>query len=541
MPFRRPEISSLTLAILVALWLIFAVNPVFWGNVRDSFGDHTGGMIAFSLGIAFLFIVVMISVSVKYVTKPVYIFLILAAGASTWFMQRFGAVIDTDMIRNAAETTTSEAGHLMTPAFLFHLLVFAILPAAAVAFVRIRHLPFPKKLRQNLTVIIPLLVATGALAVWQNSAIAAAVRNHRIMIKTLNPVTPVASAVKFAIRSNQEKNIIAAPLDPDATLGQQVAEAGKPVVLVFVAGETARASDFSLGGYERETTPELAKRGVSYFSNVTSCGTSTAISIPCMFSVLTQSDYSHEGALATENVLDIMQHAGLRVEWWENNAGDKQVATRVPLRNFSAENDPAFCVAMECHDTVMLEPFEQWLRSLTGNAVLVIHQMGSHGPAYFARYTDEDRKFTPDCRTAELADCTADEIRNAYDNTIVATDRFIASLIDRLKAHEDRISPALIYVSDHGESLGEAGLYLHGAPWFIAPSEQTHVPMLFWSAASYDTATGLDRSCLDGTLATELSHDNIFHTILGTMEVQARHYDPALDFTSACRKNRSGS
>ena len=535
MKLVRPSIGSLPLSLLVAVWIIFVVNDVFWANTVRAFGEHRYPLIAFAIGMSALLTALSISVTVKYLTKPIYIIALFSAASAAWFMQKFGVIIDTDMIRNAAQTTTAEAGHLMTPAFYRHMALYAVLPSLLIALVRIDHRSIGAKLKWNMAFITPLLLLALVMTLWQFSGIASTLRNNRIIIATLNPITPIFSAVEFAVAEDKTRDIVAQPLDPDAKPGPRIAGADKPVVTIIVAGETARARNFSLGGYERKTNPELEKRDVVYFRNTSACGTSTAISIPCMFSLLTRSGYSHEGGLAQENVLDVLKHAGNDVTWWENNTGDKGVGSRITMRNFSAENDPRFCLNNECRDQVMIEALEPWLDAVQGNATLVLHQLGSHGPAYYARYTEEERLFKPDCRTAEFAACTSQEIINAYDNTIVATDRMLAQVIDLLEARSDRLASAMIYMSDHGESLGEKGLYLHGMPYMLAPSEQTHIPFIMWLSDSYSEIFGVTNACLEGRVDETLSHDNMFHTVLGLMDVNAKHYDPALDVTSGCR------
>lgn len=539
MKFYRPSVGSVTLALIVSAWIILVVNKVFWLRTIEAFGDHRQALIAFSVGISALLIALCISVTVKYVTKPVYILAIVSAAAATWFMEKYGVIIDTDMIRNAAETTNAEAGHLMTPAFFRHLLIYAVLPSLLIMIIRIRHRTFGAKLKWNLAVIMPMLLLALSMALWQYPAIASTMRNNRIIIKTLNPISPIISMVKFAVNEDLNKTIVAAPLDPDAEQGTAMRKAGKPVVTIIVAGETARAQDFSLGGYDRNTNPELEKRDIVFYRNTASCGTATAVSIPCMFSELDRADYSHDKGLAQENLLDVLAHAGVSVEWWENNTGDKGVASRTKLRNFSIENDPRYCVNTECRDHVMVNALGPWLDSIKGNATLVLHQLGSHGPAYYQRYSEQERLFQPDCRTAEFADCTEAEIRNAYDNTIVATDRMLAQIIDLLASRSDRIASSMIYMSDHGESLGEKGLYLHGMPYLFAPEEQTHVPFVMWLSQSYSNLFGTTTQCLESHATDPTSHDNLFHTVLGLMDVKAAHYDPALDVTAECRATSS--
>lgn len=539
MKLSRPSVGSVTLSLLVAAWIIFVVNRVFWARTIAAFGEHQLALIAFSIGISALLIALSISVTVKYITKPVYILALFSAAAATWFMEKFGVIIDVDMIRNAAQTTSAEAGHLMSPAFFLHMLVYAVLPSLLIATVRIQHRTFGAKLKWNMAFITPLLLLAMAMTFWQYPAIASTMRNNRLIIKTLNPVLPIASAVRYAVSEDKNRSIVAQPLDRDAKSGPMIAKADKPVVTIIVAGETARAQNFSLGGYERKTNPELEKRDIVYFSNTSSCGTATAVSLPCMFSLLGHANYSHEAALAQENLLDVLASGGNQVEWWENNTGTKGVADRVATRDFSIENDPRFCVRSECLDQDMVEALGPWLDKLTGNATLVMHQLGSHGPAYYQRYSEAERLFRPDCRTADFADCTSEEIINAYDNTIVATDHMLAQIIDLLAARSDHLASAMVYISDHGESLGEKGLYLHGMPYLFAPSEQTHVPFLMWFSKSYSNLFGVSTNCLANQEQEPVSQDNLFHTVLGLMDVDAAHYDPSLDVTAECRATSS--
>ncbi|MDP2122523.1 MAG: phosphoethanolamine--lipid A transferase [Hoeflea sp.] len=535
MKLMRPSLGSTPLALCVTAWIVLLLNTVFWTRTIEAFGDHGMALVAFAIGMSALLAALFVSVTLKYATKPIFILALVSAAAAAWFMNRFGIVIDADMIGNAAQTTPAEAGHLLTPAFVRHMLIYAVLPSLLVAIVRIVHRPFGAKVKHNLALIIPLLLLALIMALWQYPAIASTMRNNRIIIKTLNPVMPVAAAVKFAFRHDRENKIVAMPLDPDAKLGRTAATAGKPVVTIIVAGETARAQNFSLGGYGRKTNPELERRNIVFFRHSTSCGTATAVSLPCMFSLLGRSSYSTEKGLAQENLLDVLVHAGVSVEWWENNTGEKGVARRVSLRNFSVENDPRFCINAECRDEVMIEALGPWLDSIKGNTTLVLHQLGSHGPAYYARYSEQERVFRPDCRTAEFADCTTEEIGNAYDNTIIATDRMLAQIIDLLAARSDRLVSSMIYMSDHGESLGEKGLYLHGMPYLFAPEEQTHVPFVLWVSESYSRLFGVSTACLAAQADDPVSHDNLFHTALGLMDVEAAHYDPALDVTARCR------
>ncbi len=533
--FFRPEIGSVTLCLLTTAYLLIVTNRTFWSKAFGYFAADRFGFTIFVIGIAAASMGVVTFFSAKYITKPFLIFFVIAASAASWFTDSFGVIVDKEMIRNAAVSTGAEAGHLVTPRFAMHILLTGIIPSLLIFWVRIRHRPILKKLAHNTAVILACAAVFAAIGIGDYRTFAGVGRAHKDLLDTLNPFVPITSALRFAISSGQDANIVAQPLGTDA---HRVNTAGttKPRVLIVVAGETARAQDFSLGGYERDTNPELAKQNVVYFPNTSSCGTATAISIPCLFSVYPRTAYTHRKALETENVLDVLGHANVSVSWLDNDTGSYHVTDRVPYQFLPDTADPRFCKDGECLDAILLDKMDAWLDQVTGDSVLVLHQLGSHGPAYYARYPEEYRRFKPDCRANDFGSCSPEEIRNAYDNTILYTDHIVSAVIDKMKQRADKMAASVVYFSDHGESLGENGLYLHGTPYVVAPIQQTHVPFAVWLSDDLQASAGYDTACLAANANKPTSHDNIFHSVLGLMDVSTKVYDPALDVFSGCRK-----
>jgi lipid A ethanolaminephosphotransferase len=368
---------------------------------------------------------------------------------------------------------------------------------------------------------------------------ASVLRERKDFLASYQPGAPIVSTFRYAAMMSKTLNTIAAPIGEDATKGVSYARATKPVLTLLVVGETARAQNFGLNGYGHETTPELAKLPIVNFEEVSSCGTSTAVSLPCMFSKLPRKDYSFEKGKAQQNLLDVLAHAGLKVEWWDNNTGHKGLADRIEARSF-AGNEGEHCREGECDDGAFLPALRAYADNITEDTVLVLHQIGSHGPSYFMRYPPEAEKFAPACQTPELKSCSPEEVLNAYDNTIAYTDKTLAETINFLQAQES-LSTAMLYISDHGESLGEGGLYLHGAPYFLAPKEQTHVPMILWMSDSFAAQFGHNTGCLVDSRATPLSHDNLFHSALGMLDIETQVYDEALDLFAPCAANKEQS
>jgi lipid A ethanolaminephosphotransferase len=184
----------------------------------------------------------------------------------------------------------------------------------------------------------------------------------------------------------------------------------------------------------------------------------------------------------------------------------------------------------------MLNDLAARLRDLTHDTVIVFHQIGSHGPAYSERYPAAFEYFKPACRSNELQHCSKEEVINAYDNTIAYTDHVLSRQIDILRKAADHVDSMLIYASDHGESLGEQGVYLHGMPYSFAPKAQKDVPMLVWASPGYTQRARLDLDCQRALADRTVSHDFLYHTILGAAETRDKVYDSRLDLLAACRR-----
>ena len=330
---------------------------------------------------------------------------------------------------------------------------------------------------------------------------------------------------------------IVEPFGTDAKRGLSWTTPTRRSVTVLVIGETARAANFSLNGYARETNPQLGKvPGLINFPRVMSCGTATAQSVPCRFSGAGRANTSSDISLRREGLLHMLQRAGFEVTWRENQAGCKGVCKNIPTEVTTDAKLIPFYNNGESNDAILLQGLEEKIANATGDSVIVLHMMGSHGPAYYKRYPAEFEKFTPVCASSQFSRCTSEEIINAYDNTIAYTDHVLAELAGALQRLDAKGHPAsMIYVSDHGESLGEKNIYLHGMPYAIAPEAQKHVPMVMWLSPAFQTTFGLDTGCLAGHAKGEFSHDNFFHSVLGLLDIATSTYDTALDIFAPCR------
>ena len=476
--------------------------------------------------------------------RPLASVLVLVTAFNSYFMWQFSAVIDSTMLANVLHTDVHEVRDLLS----WRLLASVVLIAGPALWWVWRKPMGPRPAlthvwRNALGAVVGLgLVAGSALAGYQGlSSLMRNQKDVRFMISPLNSVYAagvlVAQQVPRQVRALQ-------PVGEDAQLGNSYATQQRGPLLMLVVGETARAQNWQLNGYARPTTPKLAQRlaqgELVNFSNVSSCGTNTQVSVPCMFSPLTR-DQGGNQMPEHQNLLDVLQRAGLAVLWLDNQSGCKGVCDRVPNVDTRTLQLPGLCGDGECADTAMLDGLDARIEALdpvrrAKGVVLVMHQMGSHGPAYFKRRPADLKPFQPECASATLSDCAADQLVNAYDHPPVQPDAFLDQSLQWLQARAERGAndTGLIYMSDHGESLGENGLYLHGVPYALAPEQQTRVPMVSWLSPGLQTRTGVAPNCLRERSDQALSHDNLFHTVLGLMDVKSKVYEPALDAFAPC-------
>ena len=530
---ERPVLSPLTLNVLIATYLMALTNSTFWGHLFRIFDGRTVTALVFAAAVWALMLLVLSLLAVGRAQKAVLAALLIIAAVTSYYVDVLGVVVDRDMIQNAMTTTMAESKHLITLGFAVHVVLYGVVPAALVFVPRLRARTFWRGLGVWGMVTAGSAALVVGLLFTNLKAYSTVLRADKELMGSVQPLAPLSATLRYAKMMVKSSEIVLQPTGTDARPGAFLAQAQKPVLMVIVAGETARAANWSLGGYARETNPELAKRDIVYFPQASSCGTATATSLPCMLSPLTRDEYSYEGGLGNENLLDVLVRAGFKAEWWDNNTGDKSVGARIPVHMMTAEDGAEFCDP-ECIDAVFLSRLQKTADTMTENTVIVLHQIGSHGPSYWLRYPADREVFAPACKTPELTECSTEEIVNAYDNTIAYTDWFLAQVIDMLDAQE-RVIPAMFYVSDHGESLGEGGLYLHGTPYFMAPETQTHVPMVIWTADRFGTALGLDGGCLAGRKDEVVSHDNMFSTVLGLVDVETSARNAALDLAGVCR------
>ena len=513
------------LVVSVALFLVMFGNISFFKNVAEIYPPSLGNIAllgSVAVALASFITLVLSLVTFKKATKPVLILILLVSSLTSYFMDSYNAVIDATMVQNIMQTDVNESLDLFTFKLVWYFLLLGLLPSVVIYKIPVQQTSLQAELVSKLKVVAVSIFIILAIILAFSKFYSSLLREHKSLRLYTNPTYYVYSIGKYLNETSQSGGKVLHAIGTDAKI--PATDIDKELV-ILVVGEAARADRFSLNGYSRETNPLVKKEEVVSFSNMRSCGTSTAVSVPCMFSIFGKDNYSDSKAKSTQNLIHVLQHAGVNVLWRDNNSDSKGVAVGVPYQDFKTPANNPVC-DIECRDEGMLSGLQEYIAGKKdGDILIVLHQMGNHGPAYYKRYPPAFERFTPVCKSNQLETCSREEISNAYDNAILYTDYFLSKVIALLKQNSAQFETVMIYMSDHGESLGEKGLYLHGMPYFMAPDEQTHVGSVMWFGENYH----VDRNAVKAKSGNEYSQDNLFHTMLGLFEVGTSVYDVKKD------------
>ncbi|MBV2235401.1 MAG: phosphoethanolamine--lipid A transferase [Sterolibacterium sp.] len=529
------------LLLLSVMFIMLSLNGPFWQALLAGRSWQAWATWRFTLAsfvaLSALHYLVIGLLATHLLLRPLLAVLFVAAMLANYHIRRYGIVIDPSMLRNVMQTDWQEVRELLNPDLLLFM-ALAIVPLAWLW--RVRLVVRPRReavLIRSVSLLLALVVGVAALLLCFQD-FGSAMRSHKALRYQLTPGNVIWSLAKLTAGTAHAQ--AAAPLAPVRRLPEPAGAPRKPLLLVMVVGETLRAANFGLNGYTRMTTPELARLKVINFPRVTACGTSTAVSLPCMFSAAGRADYDEAQIHSQESLLQLLARAGYRVSWLDNQSGCKGVCAGLEFVDLGQRHDPGLCADGHCQDEILLTGLQEQLQQDAGDRVLpdrvvVLHQIGNHGPAYHRRYPVAFAHYLPACTADDLGKCTRQEIVNAYDNAVRYTDHVLASLIAFLQTQAAERDVALLYVSDHGESLGEYGLFLHGMPQAIAPREQREVPMLWWLPPATAQRLQLDATCLQNLTAGNYSHDNLYSSLLDLLEVETVGYRRERSLLAGCR------
>lgn len=535
---KPPRAAALTLLSIlgVALFIALADNGTFLGSVLAATvgDDHRWAIVVSMFLLLVTTVVMLLSFFVGNKTfKIAAASLLMVSAATAYFMNNYGVIFDLSMIRNIAETDAREASPLMTATFLMHIAAFGVAPAVLVSLVPLRGIGWRREVAVRSAGVVFLGLLLGVTLYANYGPLSFFAHQNHVLRMQINPAYPLYSLYEYLTRADDKPPEVREPLEaarqsPDASR--------KRTLFVFVMGETARADRFSLNHYERDTNRFTRRLEVVNFPNVASCGTSTADSVPCIFSRFDRGGFSHAKFAVNESLYQTLNRLGIETLWRDNNTGCKEICDPGTYEDLAGADDPSLCHDNVCVDEILLRDFASLTEDASRDHFIVLHQRASHGPAYYVDTPPAFKEWVPECDTPSLQNCDGASINNAYDNTILYTDYFLSRVIGLLQEGSQRYETAMLYVSDHGESLGEKGLYLHGLPYAFAPDEQKRVPMIFWASSEFYANREIDEQCIRSVADRETSHAAIFHSILSMFEIDSPVYDSKLDLFAACRR-----
>jgi len=431
----------------------------------------------------------------RKVGKWLLVLFFIINAVAVYFINTYSVIIDKSMIGNVLNTNYEEASSFFSITFLIYLIFLGIIPSVVLLKIKVKYTNFKRfgvQVALTLVFILALIYANSTNWLWID-------KNSKKLGALVMPWSYVVNTSRY-YHSKNKKNKEQILL-PDAT----VTDSTKSVV-VLVIGESARSANFSLYGYEKNTNPELEEINDLHVYPAESAATYTTEGIKAIL------EHKKTGKLY-EILPNYLYRNGFEVIWRSTNWGEPTVRIKNYLKKdelIKSYNQEGFE-----YDEILLHGLKDEILNSENNKILIVlHTSTSHGPAYYKKYPPEFNQFTPVCKSVELAKCTQQELINAYDNTILYTDHILAALIEELKQVQE-YNTSMIFISDHGESLGEKNLYMHGIPLSIAPKEQYEIPFIVW--ASDDT--------LEFKESKMLSQHHVFHTVLDLLKIDSPVYD----------------
>lgn len=521
---NRPISYHLLIAISCICFALF-FNGVFFEYIQD-FIDKNGRILTTSILAGAIFLITFLALELitfrfyaKFIIGLVWIISII----SFYYAKNLGISFNAEIIHSVLNTNKAEANDFLNAKDII-ILGFSLLAVLFIIYkIKLKKLPFKTAAIHKTIILITTLIAIAALYLTAGQKIIFAVKSRSYSMNRLIPIAP--------IRAIGDHIIYNLSIDTNyKTLGLDAKTNAKGLIGVLIIGESARAANYPFSGYERNTMPYTPTFNPIIFKNFSSCGVITAVSVPCMLSAYNQNNFNNPAqAEFTDFILDVALRAGYEVFYVSNNGGYEcigKICKGIKKQNLAFYGG-------EDLDEIMLPQIDKIIKQAESNTFLIIHLQGSHGARYDKKYPKEFELFTPVCQNPNLAQCEKQSIINAYDNSLIYTD-FVISKI--LKSLESKQNFWAWYVSDHGESLGELGQYMHGGfPRAFAPNTQTHIPsMIFLNDSGEESINNKKsklRKNLESRINDSLNHDVIFHTILNLLDIKTSDYDKSLDIS----------
>lgn len=498
--FKKSIKLSSFILIISTLNLFLFHLPVYRFSVQNYDGENLDKvLLILSLAVLILALNALVFYLVLFISRSIgKFFLVLFTNINAiavYFINTYNVIIDKTMIGNVLNTNFDESTSFLSFSFVLYLVLLGIIPSILIIKTKIIKEGYKKTLKH----IVLTFIFIAGLAYVNSSNWLWIDKNSKALGGLAMPWSYVVNLNRFYYHKSQENQ--EQILLPDATLKDD-----EKSVVVLVIGESARSQNFSLYGYEKETNPLLTKMNNVYSYKANSCATYTTAGVKCIL--------EHENSSKLNEILpNYLFRNDVEVIWRTNNWGEPNVR----IENYQKRVDlKKQCQGEGCeYDEILLNNLEEQIQASKKNKILIIlHTSTSHGPTYYKKYPPKFNKFKPVCKVVELGKCTQEELINAYNNTIVYTDYILATLINKLKQLVEYNS-LMLYVSDHGESLGEKNLYMHGIPKSIAPKEQLDIPFIVWQSNDFKKLKKNEF----------LSQHHVFHSVLDFLAIESPIYN----------------
>ncbi len=453
------------------------------------------------IGVQMLLFHLMALLGVRFF-KLFLIITFIANSIAFYFVETYSVILDRAMMGNVFNTRYSEASAYFDPKIFLYILLLGILPSLIIYKLRFKL----SKRTHLLTAGVGSFIVSALILYFNSFTWLWLDKNAKYLGGLAMPWSYSINAVRVELkkrRANQKQLLL-----PNGRFKDN-----NKTVVVLVIGESARASQFSLYGYPKETNPQLKKENILVLKNSYSTATYTTKSVASILS------YDGSTSNEYEPLTNYLHRMGAYVEWRTKNWGEPKEKVN---HFYEASELKKVCQGKGCdYDEVLLTHLNKNIRSAKASKILIVlHTAGSHGPTYFQKYPPSFEHFTPVCKTVDLKECSKESLFNAYDNTILYTDYFLAKTINQLK--KLHLPLLFIYISDHGESLGEYNLYLHGTPYAIAPDVQKRVPFIVWESKEFLKLKGFAQPYIRAK--ERYGQNNVFHTVLDALGVDSSIY-----------------
>ena len=513
---RRP-VSLFAFSCIVSIWTLLVYNIPFFNYVSDNTNESVGGRIFLLASVVVIMLVLnfmmtyLVMFLMRFVGRILLAILSIINATAVYFIFTYSVIIDATTIENVFNTRYSEAsGFFSLPLWLF-IIAFGLLPALWCLLQPVDYGKV-KKLGVCCGSSLVIILAVASMNISQTLWISQHDTELGGLLQPWSYIVNTGRVISFSQEEQAEEIKL-----PDGTIADN-----EKAVVVLVIGESSRKANFQLYGYQRNTNPLLSKQEGLKVYEATSCATYTTAGTKAILEPQDSGDLY-------ELLPNYAFRTGVDVSWRSSNWGEPPIHIDEYLTN--EELGEKYPDENIYNDGILLKGLRERIESSPKNKVLIVlHTSTSHGPKYADKYPKEFEVCKPVAKNVEEGQKNVGLLINAYDNTILYTDFLVDSLINMLRSMTDWNS-AMIFISDHGESLGENKMFMHGLPMKLAPKVQYEIPFLVWTSDHFRDykLVSTEKDAPEGQLPAVLDQHYVFHSVLNLLSIQSPAYNKDYD------------